>query len=241
MAKKQDVSPEERAVPQIEADSIQIVIGDSASHVAIGKNISQKAFGSSENRSLLRQWWHDILRDHGSYSCYAFLLALPSDKRAIRFFAEYGRELHLLSGKNCLIIALSDTQFMSSGFSDEMWEVMIDEQVSEGHSIEVAQLFGIKLTELPCIVLFQDIRTPEHVVVTLKGMKTKEISDQVRSLFSIVHQAASDRENPLSAIEQYRDQEKFRRAGQTIISHVRGLGGRTFEAAMEAWMKANIK
>src|ERR1051325_2501992 len=49
-----------------------------------------------------RALWHYILKSHGKYSCYAVFLLLPSDVEAIRYFKEFGKELDMISGKECL-------------------------------------------------------------------------------------------------------------------------------------------
>jgi hypothetical protein len=187
---------------------------------------------------LLREWWHQILRQHGRYACYAVFLLLPADWEARRYVKKFDRELDLISGADCLIIALGKNNFRRLGV--DQWGRVADRQATAGYSLKVAQLFEIDLTELPCLVVFEDIRSPSHIAISLKEMTAEEIAERMRSLFSIIHKAISEKNNPLAAIEKHRNQENLRKAGQTIVSNLRTFVGATFEAAMEAWIRATI-
>jgi hypothetical protein len=200
-----------------------------------------KEFPNPKDKAELRHWWHEILRDHGRYSCFAILLILPSDKEAIRYLTEFSRELHLVSGENCLVLGMGKTDLRYFGFDEQLWRIAIEEQAFEGYSLKVAQLFNIAISEFPCLILFRDIRSPEHLTVSLKSMKAEDIAEQIRSLFSIVSKAAADKEDPLTMIERQRNSEQFRKAGGSIISELRNFAGKTFETAMEATIKAIIK
>ncbi|MEK6575574.1 MAG: hypothetical protein AABZ58_14795, partial [Chloroflexota bacterium] len=57
---------------------------------------------------VLRRWWHEIQRLGGRYSCYAIFLVLPSDREAIRYLHEFGKELDLISGEDCLVVEFDD-------------------------------------------------------------------------------------------------------------------------------------
>ncbi|MCP4372872.1 MAG: hypothetical protein GY797_32925, partial [Deltaproteobacteria bacterium] len=93
------------------------------------------------NSSALREWWYEILRTPGHYSCYAFFLGLPSDKEAIRYITEFGKELDLISGNNCLIIALGKDEVKCFDLEEEIWNATIKNYISEGYSVEIAQRF----------------------------------------------------------------------------------------------------
>lgn len=187
----------------------------------------------------LRKWWHQVLHDQGRYSCYAILIVLPSDTEARRYARVFGRELDLISGTNCLVIALSKKRFKRFGF--DRWGQIVDEEVPQGYSITVAKLFGIDFTQFPCLVVFEDICSPDHIVITLKGMTAEEIAETMRSLFSIIQKAISEKKSPLAVIESKRNKESFRKAGQTIVSKLNSLAGKTFEIAMKAFINAVIK
>jgi hypothetical protein len=200
-----------------------------------------RGFPNPKDRSELRHWWHEILRKHKVYSCFAIFLVLPSDKEAIRYLTEFSRELHLISGENCLVLGMGKTELRYFGFDEQLWRIAIAEQTFEGYSLKVAQLFNIAISDIPCLILFRDIRSPEHLAVSLKGMKAEDIAEQIRALFSIVNKAVVDNEDPLKMIERQRNNEQFRKAGSSVISELRNFAGKTFETAMEATIKAIIK
>ena len=196
---------------------------------------------SSKTRSSVREWWHKNLREHGRYPCYAIILVLPSDTEAVKYLDDFGHELHLISGDTCLILTLNQTQFSVPAFDETIWEKAVNEHVASGYSARVAQLLDISFDRFPCMVIFEDIRSSEHVVITLKDMPAKEVSEKLRVIFSLIQTAVEDGENPLSTIDRHRNQESFLSAGQTIVGHVQNFIGKTFEKTMEAWIKATIK
>jgi hypothetical protein len=136
---------------------------------------------------------------------------------------------------------MGKTELRYFGFDEHLWKISIEEQVFEGYSLKVAQLFNIALSDFPCLILFRDIRSPEHLAVSLKAMKAEEIAEQIRALFSIVNKASADNEDPLTMIEHQRNNEKFRKAGGSIISELRHFAGKSFETALEATINAIIK
>jgi len=193
-----------------------------------------------KDRSSLREWWHDILRNHGRYSCYAMILTLPADEETMNYLTDFGKELDLISGSNCLIIALSKTEFIHINSDEDVWIQSVEEQISEGYSLAIARLFDIDLTEFPCLVIFRDIRSPEHIVVALEGMTTEEIAEKMRTVFSTIEAAARSETDPLEALEKQRKQDELHEAGQAIGSNIRSLAGKTLQTAIEALIKANI-
>jgi len=210
-----------------------------------------------KDRSVLREWWHGVLRDYGRYSCYAIFLVLPSDKETIRYLTDFGNELDVISGEDCLVITLSKSDFRRSGSGDELrkpgvsenlsslledvWRVAIKEQASRGYSVKVAQFFDIELTKFPCLIIFKDIRSPGHALITLKGLTTEEIAEQMRAIFSIIHKAIRDKGDILDTLVAHQNSEMLRKAGKTIFSKAGGLAEKTFETAMEAWIGTVVK
>jgi len=199
-----------------------------------------------QDKSELRHWWHDLRRKYNSYSLFGIFLILPSDKETIRYLTEFSRELHLISGDNCLILGMTKTELKRPrksifGYDEQFWNIVIEEQAFEGYSLDVAKLFKIAVSDFPCLILFRDIRSPEHLKVSLKAMKAEEISQQTRTLFSIVNKAIADKKDPLIMIEQQRNSEQFRKTGGSIISELRSIAGKTFETVIEATINAIIK
>jgi hypothetical protein len=195
----------------------------------------------SDDSHHLRAWWHKVLRDHGKYFCFAFVLVLPGDAEAIRYLTELGSELDQISGEDCLVIALADLGVRRPGFDKELWTAAVEAQTSKGHSLTVAELFDIDLTEFPCLVLFEDVRQPRHIVVSLKGLNVESIGDELRSVFSVIRKAAKEKADPLTAVEESQRRQQLREKGEIIVGQVRSIGDKTFEKAMEAVIKAIIE
>jgi len=189
----------------------------------------------------LREWWHEILGNYGRYRCYAVVLALPGDIEATRYLTVFGRELEFISGQNCLVIALTKIGFRRYGFDDKILSIAMDEHISEGHSIQVANIFNVPFDEFPCMILFNDIRSPNHVKITLEGMTAEDIVQVMRSIFTYIQQAVSQNKDPLEFIETQRNSQVFVNKGKTIVSELRCFAGKTFETAMEAWIKTVVQ
>jgi len=196
---------------------------------------------SPKDRTSLRSWWHHVMRTHGRYSCYAFFLVLPSDKETIRYLTEFGIELNMISGEDCLVIVFGKGELNFSQFDEKLWRMNMEEQISKGYSTKVAELFNIGFDQFPCLVIFRDIRSPEHIIATLKDMKTEEISETMREVFSLIRQATTNKADALTAIENHRNQERLGKTGNTILSQIRSVAGKTLQTALEAWLKAIIK
>jgi hypothetical protein len=116
-----------------------------------------------------------------------------------------------------------------------------EEHISEGYSIQISRLFDIALTEFPCLVLFEDIRSPKHVLFTLKDMTTNEISVRMRWLFSIINKAVSDKQPVLETLQAHQDNQMLLKAGKSILKGIRSAAGKTFEAAMEVLIESTLK
>ncbi len=187
---------------------------------------------------MLREWWHEILVRHDRYACFAALLALTMDKELVRYVAESGDELDQISGTDCLVLVLTETEFRRSGVDKELQAAAMKEHIQHGHSIVVAELFGISYEQLPCLVLFHDVRSTDQILVTLKGMAADEIGERLRSVFSTVRRAVAEGEDPLTALEHRQDKEISRQRGRALVGRISSLAERTFLLAMEAWLRA---
>jgi hypothetical protein len=204
--------------------------------------MGHRELGPTDPASL-RNWWHSILRRTGRpYTCYGIFLAnLPADREAALYLTKYATELNRMSGRHCLIIALGTTQFKASAEPDRLWELAVDEQLSKGHSFVVADLFNIGYDEFPCLILFRDIRSPEHTVISLKDMTADEMAAYMRSVLFLVRKAYINDEDPLRTIERHKDQEKLRRKGRAIVGQLTTVAEKSFQVAMEAWIEATLK
>ena len=97
------------------------------------------------------------------------------------------------------------------------------------------------MAKFPCLLIFRDIRTPEHFQVTLKEMSAEAISEHMRLIFDTIHKAVEEDEDLFTALERNRDSERFRKSGTRILSRVGGVAGKTLEAAIVALVETTIK
>ncbi len=197
----------------------------------------------------IRSWWHSIIRERGKFPLYAFVLALPSDQAVVSYLSEYGEELDYISGDSCLIIALNRNKFRRSGLDEELrpldgglnidyWRQLIKAIGSKGYSVLIAKHFDIDFTEFPCMVIFQDIRSPGHVLISLSGMEVHEIADRMKTIFSLIRKSALENKPLLIELEKLRVKETFQSEGKQLISSIRSIAGKTFETAIEVWLKS---
>lgn len=202
-----------------------------------------------KDSSALRAWWHEFLRTNGKFPVYAIFLLLASDKAASSYLRESGNEIHTLSGKYCAVIAFSEQHTatniplepeIESRFSNLRWMYDAKEHVDKGYSVPIANMFGVEYTQFPAVILFNDIRSPEHTIVSLKGLSTYEISEKMRSIFSAIKYAVDTEQDPLDTIESLKQLEVIESKKQALQNKAGEVLNKTFEAAMSAWMKATI-
>ena len=134
------------------------------------RRIEQRPPSDFQDRHALRDWWQNILRDYDHrYSCSAIFIILPSDKEAIRYLSDFGTEIDIISGDDCLVIVLGKAEFKRSGFDEKMqrptmserltsfleeaWKVAINDHVSKGYSVKIAQLFKVEINQFPCLLV----------------------------------------------------------------------------------------
>jgi len=202
------------------------------------------------DKKNVRDWWHNVWRNHGRFDCYAVFLILPSDKETIRYLMDFGREAEIVSGESCLVITLSKTGFGFNksfkddddlGLMDRLHKIAVTEHAMNGYSDNFAQLFQVDVTEFPCLLLFRDIRSSQHFVAALKGMKAEEISEYIRAIFSIVRKASKEKEDVFVALERHKNNENLLKSGKSILTKSSGLAGKTLEVAIEAFINSVIK
>ncbi|MBK8904942.1 MAG: hypothetical protein IPM53_27430 [Anaerolineaceae bacterium] len=217
-----------------DTEGSEISVGDidisAGRAVAIGRGA--RVIIDTEDTRGLRIWWHEIIRTYDRHACYAFFLMLPSDNKVNRYLTEYGKELDIISGNNCLVIALSQSDFKRTGFNDNDWKGYVKEQSDEGYSTIIGKLFNIDFTKFPCLLMFQDIRTEEHIAIELSGMSVKEIAAKMRLVFSIIEKAIKNDKLPLDELENQLASEITYPANHNVSSE------KTFESAMKVLLEA---
>lgn len=187
-----------------------------------------------------REWWLKILGIYGKYPCCAFLLVLPEDNDVVNYFRTATQEVDLLSGEACLVLFLGNESIeeisRTSGGSTEFWTELMDRHLSSGYSLSVAEYFGIGSAEFPCLVFFRDIRTPEHIVLSLKGISRADLVPKMRRLFDAIRSAVKEKRDPLTAIGDFATKEVARKRGKKVIHRIQNLVGKTFETALAAYV-----
>ena len=104
-----------------------------------------------------RKWWYqEVIGKHGLFPCYGVFLALPSDDQVIEYFTKYTNEINLITGKNCLLIALTKHRIRVWGDNEKFWKGVVDEHIGEGYNIEFAKLFNIDFVQFPCLLIFEN-------------------------------------------------------------------------------------
>ena len=212
-----------------------------------GGSIRISRYKVDDPRSL-REWWHTVLRTNGKYPCYAIFLMLPSDKHATKYFQENIRELHYSSSEDCLILFLGSDFFYTVGLyqdwplsTHDYWVEASTAYISQGESLQVANLFDIKLTEFPCIIFFTDIRSSNFAVISLQDLDEEKINWEVRHVFSIIHEAVKSHEDIIASIRLHSTFYKAQDHSEKLVQVTTSFIGKTIETVMEAWIKATIK
>lgn len=217
---------------------------------AVGGGGSFKKIKTDDPRAL-REWWYTILGNYGKYPCYGIFLVLPSDEEATKFLENSGKELHIISGEYCLIIVLGSDFFNTFGLfeSDSVGRKYYDDfllevnqnHIAEGESVKIAKLFDIELVDFPSIVFFNDIRSSDIALVSLNGLDSKEINQELRRIFDIIGKQANAPEKIVDSINKYSKHRKLQGTRQKISQTATAFVGKTIETVMEAWIKATIK
>jgi CheY-like chemotaxis protein len=211
--------------------SVQKALGD-RKRDGTERQHATPAIPNRADRRLIRDWWFSILRDHGRYHCYAFLLGLPSDVELLDYLTKYSQEFEIISREIWLVIALSKAKLKSSGL-DEDFSTIVKEDIASGYSVKIAQQFDIELAKFPCLVLFHDIRSGPSLVISLRKMTASEISASMRSILSTIQKAVSNKKDPLVALNVYQTNAAFRQKGQFVVESISKLAGKTFEKTMD--------
>jgi len=198
-------------------------------------------FGRIE-RDSLQEWWSQAIDHYGKYSCYGVFLILPSDNEALNYVNDYSDELDLISASDCLLIALGGKNFQIPNFSfaDRPWNLAIESQVTEGHSIKVANMFDVDYDNFPCLLLFKDIWTEDHLLVKLGGMDAYDIAKRMRKIFSIIHKAIRLKHDPITYIVKINNQQNLSPNNKNVLEP-RTVKGKSFGTSIEEWINYVMK
>lgn len=191
--------------------------------------------------SSLVAWWNQVVtRLH--YSCYGIFLLLPSDKEAIRYITNFSDELDLISAADCLIITMSSINFQISNLHSlsKTWSSVLETQITDGQSIKVANLFNIDYDEFPCLLLFKDIWNEERLTIRLHDRTAEEVATLMRRIFSIIHKAVREKQDPLIYLEKEKAITPLIENTNNIMLS-RSVTGVNFGASIKKWISEMMR
>jgi hypothetical protein len=98
----------------------------------------------------------------------------------------------------------------------------------------------LEMTELPCLLVFRDIRSPDHSMITLKGLTLGELTAKMRAVVATIEQSVSKQKDPLTAIQRYQSREHLKTTGQQVAKMAGSFFEKRFEAAIRALIEAKM-
>ena len=189
----------------------------------------------------IEDWWFNVLKNHGKYSCYGVVLSLPSDTEVTNYLNAFNNELDLISGENCLIIAISKSNIRRSKIDKNPIPLALRNHVDQGHSLQIAKQLKIKIIDFPCLVLFDNIQTPDYLLIPLKDLTVENISKTMREVFSLIQEAILNQEKPLKFLRRNLKIKGLRKKGYLLAINIFNFSGKTLEKIMETWINTLIK
>ncbi len=216
--------------------------------------------------SSIGEWWQSVLKEQGKYKCYAILLFLPADRHILKYLDRqaYLQELDLISDKNCLVIISTKEYIKRVGKDKQPVKVWIDKETVkergfakvqgprniydeviepsptefQGYCRVFARIFKITYDQFPCLVLFQNIDSPKHIIVSLQNLEPEKISLRMRNIFTVVENAVMQKKDPLQAIRNYLLKYKILSKKAIAVNDIREFAGISLGYAMQAWINS---
>jgi hypothetical protein len=207
----------------------------------------------------LEKWWEKVTEEKGKYKCYAIFLVLPTDYSAIAYLKgkDYLNELDIISNKNCLVIVASKEYIKRGGTDKKLVELrrkihvyadkLHDDEIrpikveTQGYCKIFARIFKIKYDQFPCMILFQNIDSPRHIIVSLQNISSEKIALRMRNIFTVVDNAVTKNRDPLSAVHDYLLKYKILDKKTSLVNDIREFAGKTLGYAMQAWINSLFK
>ncbi len=178
----------------------------------------------SEPRQL-RAWWHEVIRKHGHYPCFALFVAFGADEQVDLYLMENAAELSRASGKHCLMIVHSNLGFVDLGPDMVLWHLVLTQQVRAAHAAVLAEVFDVSPDDFPCLLFFRQVPSPDRVVLPLKGLNQDGIAAAVHSALMTVTKASSRKKDPLVALLNISHRQPPPRNGGLVDRSVGTLHG----------------
>ncbi|MBN1439043.1 MAG: hypothetical protein JW929_06495 [Anaerolineales bacterium] len=212
-------------------------------------------FPHSSEPFEIKHWWDSAVVHEGSFSAYAFFLLSSSRDPLAEYLRESGGELTALAGSRCLLLSVDQDDIrrigtepkLQSGESqrnkDEKTNIayfkeLMKDTVAEGYSARMREYFKIPSADLPGWIFFQGIFSLEHVFLSLAGLTKGEMAPRIERVFSALGRAGSANESILKEFDALREEPVFQKEGTPRISPVRNIAGKTFQIAIELWIKS---
>ncbi len=110
-----------------------------------------------------------------------------------------------------------------------------------GYCNMFARMFNLTYDQFPCMLLFQDLDSRRHIVVSLQGIDAKKIALRMRNIFTVVGNAIAGQRDPLKEVRGYLLKYKIMDKKTKVVNDVVEFAGRTMGFAMQAWINSLFK
>jgi len=183
-------------------------------------------WGAKSAKPLLK-WWPKFRDDYKDAACFVAILRFSSDEEMHEYVRTHGQDIEFMSGKHCGVLIFGHAS-------------RIDESAS-AHSARLADFFGLRYDQLPCVLIFAGIDTPSHLIVPMKDMSASDIDYTMRSLFTVIRDAAIRGDAILPSIRKARRQAGLYAKGKKLIGEIGHFADKTLESAIQELIRRSVK
>lgn len=173
-----------------------------------------------------------IVREQRKYACHAIFLTLPSNKEANSYIKEYYDELQVISKPNTLIMITGGDFNLRTNMGDKNLSVGLQEEYSK-----IIQSFHVDFTMLPCMIIFESINSLEGVPIFLKGLSIEEITENMKTIFTIINKAVKSKISPISALQNHKRDTKIKNTKKEVI----GVVAKILDYPLKIFIQEHIK
>lgn len=152
---------------------------------------------------------------------FGIILYTDEDKNLANFVRLHFRELHEMSGENCLffVIEKPDDKWipdvkeklgsLAGKYLDALWDRLGTETFQpfdKTKSYEIARQFNVKPSQLPCVIFFTDLKTRESLPIPINNFvkfpkaENDEYTLFFRTIFSCVQNVPAKEEDALKKL-----------------------------------------
>ena len=151
----------------------------------------------------------EFLIEH-SYPFYAILLGRDIDTFLKDYVADNWKNLHYLSGNNCLFLSIYPPKEIDEEIRDywkeklgDKFEKILDKIPSAAWSYEYGRVLGIPFKKLPCLFLGTNLKEDEGFVIKIPGWNKKDLTSLFEFIFDKINSASELNESErLKKIEE---------------------------------------